>query len=905
MDSDENRTQLRATIVEAMRTGLFLSGLGFGVLVWLGDPAIDAMLFGDGTVYDQMINPTPPEIMFRYVVSIGIVAFSFFSSVLLIRSRHAETRLKESREIIRRDYRLQTVISNILEYSLTPATLKENMQHALDVIFSEPTFSFLKKGSVFVADDDETLTMQVQHRLDASLQTACARLAFGQCLCGRAASSREIVFADHVDERHEIHYEGMAPHGHYCLPMLSGDRVLGVLNFYVAAGHQREAQEQQFLHIIADALAGVTERKRADTALKENEVLLTEAQELGHMGNWEWDLVNNKTTWSKEMLRLLGIPQGQELSFEAALDLVHPLDRADVRKTMRYAVGRGGEFDIECRLAVHDQPIKHVRAIGRSMRDGAGQIVRVVGITEDITERVAAEKGLRLRDAISTIMLTTPEDEMYERVLDIVRVELGSQFGIFGYISEDGDLVSPTLTASVWDRCEVAGKSIVFPREQWSGVWGRALMEKKTLFVNSGLKVPEGHIPLDNALACPILHGDRPIGMIAVANRADAYDEECVGRIQLIAAQIAPTLDARLAATKARKALSASEAKYRGIVEDQTELICRFDRDRVLTFVNSAFCRYVGKSADEIIGTTFLRFMQIDDRTRCVDEEISRLDKDSPMMAYEHAIRVSGDQIRWIHWNLRAFVDNDGDVREYQGIGHDITARKESEELLQTSHENLRNLAKRLQEIREEERTRIARDIHDELGQALTGLKMDLFWLRDRLPKTWKQLPQRTQAMISLIDSTIDFMRKLSTELRPAMLDDLGLEAAIEWQVQEFAARTDCTYVLDLGISNLRPDRDRDTAIFRVLQEALTNILRHAKADHVEIKLDVIDWELVLTVKDNGVGIRETDKTSSGSLGLISMQERAASLDGRFSIETMDGGGTAVTFALPVIGEIV
>ncbi|MEE8321405.1 MAG: PAS domain-containing sensor histidine kinase, partial [Gammaproteobacteria bacterium] len=234
----------------------------------------------------------------------------------------------------------------------------------------------------------------------------------------------------------------------------------------------------------------------------------------------------------------------------------------------------------------------------------------------------------------------------------------------------------------------------------------------------------------------------------------------------------------------------------------------------------------------------------------------------------------------------------------------DITERKQAEAQVLKSREHLRNLATRLQMIREDERTLIARKIHDELGQTLTGLKMDMFWLADRLPKHWKKIPQRTRVMLSLLDSTIDFVRKFSMELRPSILDDLGLAAAIEWQVNEFATRTDCIHTLDIDIPDLRPDHNRDTAIFRILQEALTNVAQHANADQVKVSLARSDSQLVLTVKDNGTGIDEEKITSSSSLGLIGMRERTGALGGKIMIEKAEEGGTRLTLTVPYGGGV-
>ena len=161
-----------------------------------------------------------------------------------------------------------------------------------------------------------------------------------------------------------------------------------------------------------------------------------------------------------------------------------------------------------------------------------------------------------------------------------------------------------------------------------------------------------------------------------------------------------------------------------------------------------------------------------------------------------------------------------------------ITERKTAGQALR-----LRSLTKRLRAVREEERTMMAREIHDQLGQALTSLKIDLSWLLDKLPKNQKAARGRASSMISVVDTTLESVHDLSSRLRPAILDDLGLEAAIEWQAQEFTSRTGCNCKLDLRTGDLGLSHDRDTTVFRILQEALTNVARHAEASRVEISL--------------------------------------------------------------------
>ncbi len=235
-----------------------------------------------------------------------------------------------------------------------------------------------------------------------------------------------------------------------------------------------------------------------------------------------------------------------------------------------------------------------------------------------------------------------------------------------------------------------------------------------------------------------------------------------------------------------------------------------------------------------------------------------------------------------------------------RGSMTDITERKQAEAELESSRERLRNLAARLQAVREEERTTIAREIHDELGQALTGLKMDLSWIVDRLPESGDDVRERARAMLALIDIAANSVRKLSTRLRPAILDDLGLEAAIEWQASEFSAKATVECHLDLRIGDLDLEPERATAVFRILQETLTNVARHAGANRVWVKLCQTDSELILAVKDDGRGISDSEVASPRSLGLIGMRERALAMGGHVEIRIEPGGGTEVLLHMPI-----
>ncbi len=240
-------------------------------------------------------------------------------------------------------------------------------------------------------------------------------------------------------------------------------------------------------------------------------------------------------------------------------------------------------------------------------------------------------------------------------------------------------------------------------------------------------------------------------------------------------------------------------------------------------------------------------------------------------------------------------------------ISEDITERKKAEESLEFSRQQLRQLSAHLQSIREEERARMAREIHDEFGQVLTALKIDTALIeratrKGSMPDIQKVL-EKTQQMTSLIDLTLLSVRRLATELRPGILDDLGLEAALEWQAQEFQRRTGIKCDFRSVIRRPKIPAEYSTPVFRIFQETLTNISRHAGATHVSVTVAIETKQLLLEVKDNGKGISDEDLTRSQSLGILGMRERALLMGAEFSISGETGHGTKVALITPLPDE--
>ena len=225
---------------------------------------------------------------------------------------------------------------------------------------------------------------------------------------------------------------------------------------------------------------------------------------------------------------------------------------------------------------------------------------------------------------------------------------------------------------------------------------------------------------------------------------------------------------------------------------------------------------------------------------------------------------------------------------------HELT-----QEELKGLNQQLHELFIYIERIREDVEKKIALDIHDKLGQALTGLKLDLAWLIKHAPEVDEKIKHKMESMSDLIDDTIDLTRKISSEIRPAVLD-IGLVAAIEWQANEFQERSGitCNFISNIDETNL--DKDHSAHVFCIFQEILTNVARHANASRVDIKIHKNDSNLLLEVKDNGRGIKKREILDPDSLGIFGMRERTSFLGGTFDICGMEGGGTKTTLNIPV-----
>lgn len=347
-------------------------------------------------------------------------------------------------------------------------------------------------------------------------------------------------------------------------------------------------------------------------------------------------------------------------------------------------------------------------------------------------------------------------------------------------------------------------------------------------------------------------------------------------------------------------ALKESENRYRQLVENISEGIVMQDKRGVITYANDRFIDLIGFPKEQVIGKPITRFLAGGLLKKKDDQESGNGDGSKNISEISWK-RKDGKKIFTI-LSPNPIYSEKGEHKGTVAVLTDITERRAVEKELHRSRELLRKLSHHLQEVRERESKRIAQEIHDELGQQLTALKMDLSWLSNRVDpqeEGAKRFLQKIDSMSGLVDNTIQTVQKISAELRPGLLDDLGLVPAVEWLAQEFENQTNIPCKLQFHCEMVNIDPDCSTAIFRISQEALTNISRHAEATRVEITLGEENNALVLKISDNGKGIKPEEVFGPSSLGLMGMRERVRAFGGDLKISGVPKKGTVLTVTLP------
>lgn len=626
-------------------------------------------------------------------------------------------------------------------------------------------------------------------------------------------------------------------------------------------------QNNVITHVIGSGV-DITNRKLAEEALAASQARLTEAQRVAHVGSWEWNIADDRVSWSDELFQIYGIEPGKFVaSYEGFLSRVHPDDLEHTMAVIQRAVRDITPFIYDHRVIRPDGGTRMLHTRGEVMGDGAGKAVRLVGSCWDVTDRWEAMQALEHTVSTLKATLEATADGILVGDRDGKVAVLNQRFLALWRLPPD---VGPG--ADIRQLAESVRDQLSDPDE-----FMRQVTELYTDLER------EAHHILSFKDGRVYERYSRPQRMGgAVCGRVCSF-RDVTQREQL------------MAAVEARRAeAEAARKRYEIILERVSDGFVALDPGWRYSYVNEHGGRLLGRNARDLVG-------------KHIWTEFPEGQGQPFHRAYEQALAEQRPiQIReyyppWHRWyDNRIYPSQNG----LSIFFTDVTKEVEAEQELRATNSQLRALAARLDTIREEERRAIAREIHDQIGQALTALKLDLGALAGQLPPgAGAAVEERARSMETLIDQTIDTTRRVSASLRPAILDDLGLAAAIRSQAREFEQRTGVACDLDLPDDGDGVAAPIALALFRILQEALTNVTRHAGARQVHIGLTLGPDTAVLTVADDGRGVTAEELGRPSSLGIVGIRERALAVGGEVTITGAPARGTTLSVRVPTAGR--
>jgi PAS domain S-box-containing protein len=610
-------------------------------------------------------------------------------------------------------------------------------------------------------------------------------------------------------------------------------------------------------------------------------VQLEAAQAITHIGSWEWTVATGAVTWSDELYRIYGYePRSVEVTLELFLSRIAPEERERIQREVQAVLQNPGRFAYREIIVRPDGTRRTLDTIGEAITDAHGAVVKLVGTCRDVTDVVARDERLQFyadvfEHAEVGLSSWAPDQTGALRLVAfnaaierIVALELGPRLG--QTMTEILPILASKLAAGATGKLEP---------------YRRTGVERSPFLAATVFPLPNRHVgvaleDVTERVFRDALYANerRLLEMLAagastleiLAATAQAIEDTAVGTLgsvlllddagEKIRVAVGPSLPAQynralVGMQIGPKAGSCGTAMYRRepvIVDDIAHDPLWADyKDLILQhgLVSCWSCPIIS-SDNRVLGSFALYHRE------------SRRPSQRGIEAMKRVAHVTGI------------------VLERRELDSDLQA-----------------LAARIESVREEERTAIARDVHDELGQALTALRLDVGWLQRRIDD--EAIRKKLEDMALTTENLLRSVRRISADLRPGVLDSLGLPAAIEWQAEEYERRTNTRCRVTATITDLQLDRELSTNVFRIFQEALTNISRHAAAAHVEVAMRLDHGRLILEITDDGIGMPEIAPRGS-SLGILGMRERARRLGGDCTVRRRSPRGTIVTVSVPL-----
>lgn len=604
----------------------------------------------------------------------------------------------------------------------------------------------------------------------------------------------------------------------------------------------------------------ITEKKKAEESILKTNARFQILSKATSDMVWDLNLEDRSLWWNDNYYQLLGYKKYKELvTLDDWFEHIHPDERERVYRLFMSAIeGKDSSWRDEYQYRKADGSYLNVLDRGYIMRNEQGKAFRMIGSMVDMTPIYQVQKKIiESENRLRTILDTNPECiKLMDRdchLLDINRAGL------------------EMIEADSYE--EIMGQSIL-------QVVAIPYRDKAAELVSRAAEGEKSRMEFQ-------------MNTLKGKNR---WCELSIVPFRNAAGEIISVLGVTIDITERKNAeseLARNEIKYRTLVEQAADAILLFENGGQLVDVNSGAISLLGYSKEELLAMKMQDMLMMEEN-RFTPFQLELESKGSSSFRQWQMRKKDGS---YVTTEVRSQQLPDG---RYLSVIRDLSERIKAEKELQHYYNQLKELNIYLQNVREDERTGIAREIHDELGQQLTVLKMDISWLSKKLDTDKPEIREKLDDLLEMVDNTVKSVRRISSELRPSLLDDLGLPAAIEWHAQEFMKRTGLVIETNIEQQEVALPGKLAITLFRVFQESLTNVARHANASLIQVSLKLENQRLLMEVLDNGQGFLTGDIEKKKTLGILGMKERIAIIKGDYDIQSSPGKGTRVKVSIPL-----
>lgn len=610
----------------------------------------------------------------------------------------------------------------------------------------------------------------------------------------------------------------------------------------------------------------ITKRKMVEQALQASNERFNYVTRATSDAIWDWDIINDHLYWGEGYEKIFGYQVAENMSNQIhSFDNIHPEDKAAVFEGInRLLRSDGTNWSHEYRYKRADGKYVYVFDKALVVRDENGRAIRMIGAMQDISERKEAIEAIRKTQEKFTSLVNTIDGIVWEADAETFR---------FTYVSRHAE------------------KLLGYPAEEWikdPTFWSQHIhpddRDEAVRFCLEQTRLKKKHQFEYRMLA---------------ADGSTVWVADFVTFVEDSPSQLRGVMVDITERKKAEQELVDERMLLRILIDNLPDYIYVKDENLKHVINNRANVALLGfENEEDTINKTIVELLGPQMAADFLADDRQVLETGMPIIEREEPIINSHGEKRWLLTTKIPFRDENNHPKGLVGISRDITERKRSAEELLEKNEQLKSLSSHLQQVREEERKRLAREVHDELGQLASVVKMDIDWLSLRLTNVEEIPRKRIQHASDTADLLITTVRKIAAMLRPSMLDELGLNASLAWQCRQFTLLNGIPCVFDQFLSDDHLPVSVKTELFRICQESLTNIMRHAKASRVTVTLKDTGGDVELRIIDDGAGFDTKARVST--LGLIGMRERAMSVNGKLVIDSAPGKGTSISVTVPV-----